>query len=161
MKNFRFVPVLLLSLMLFTGCDFFRSLVGKPTSKELEKMKIEAEAQARKARQEDSLRRVQEELLKMEAEKSVSVSDLEKTGRYHVIMGSFKVEGNAEKMAARLEKDGYSPIVFMFENGFESVSVAGFDTLREALEASVNMYEKDYTPDDVWVYDVKKNIHVK
>ena len=55
MKAFRLISTLMVALMLVTGCDFFRSLVGKPTSKELEQMKCEAVEQARKQRQLDSI----------------------------------------------------------------------------------------------------------
>ena len=44
--------------MLLTGCDFFRSLVGKPTSKDLERMRQEAMEQERQQREQDSLNRV-------------------------------------------------------------------------------------------------------
>ena len=48
MKVFRLVSALVVALMLVTGCDFFRSIMGKPTSKDLERMRQEALEQERR-----------------------------------------------------------------------------------------------------------------
>ena len=98
--------------MLLTGCDFFRSLVGKPTSKDLERMRQEALEQERLQREQDSLNRVR--ALELEQARIAAENSLENAGKYHVILGSFKVEGNAEKMYAVLEKNGYKPRVIEF-----------------------------------------------
>ena len=128
MKAFRLISTLMVALMLVTGCDFFRSLVGKPTSKELEQMKREAVEQARKQRQLDSINKAKALALEQAkaAEENKNLLD-ESAGRYHVILGSFKVEGNAEKMYALLEKNGYTPRVILFNNGFEVVYVAAYN----------------------------------
>ena len=121
MKAFRLISTLMVALMLVTGCDFFRSLVGKPTSKELEQMKREAVEQARKQRQLDSINKAKALALEQAkaAEENKNLLD-ESAGRYHVILGSFKVEGNAEKMYALLEKNGYTPRVILFNGSTTS-----------------------------------------
>ena len=161
MKAFRLVSTLLVALMLVTGCDFFRSLVGMPTSEDLEKMKQEAVEQARKQRELDSVNRVR--ALEQEKARAAAQENLldESAGRYHVILGSFKVEGNAEKMYALLEKNGYKPRVIKFNNGFEVVSVAAYDNYRDALRAMNDIMEYQFCPEDVWIYDIHQNMHAR
>ena len=161
MKAFRLVSTLLVALMLVTGCDFFRSLVGMPTSEDLEKMKQEAVEQARKQRELDSVNRVR--ALEQEKARAAAQENLldESAGRYHVILGSFKVEGNAEKMYALLEKNGYKPRVIKFNNGFEVVSVAAYDNYRDALRAMNDIMEYQFCPEDVWIYDIRQTMHAR
>ena len=161
MKAFRLVSTLLVALMLVTGCDFFRSLVGMPTSEDLEKMKQEAVEQARKQRELDSVNRVR--ALEQEKARAAAQENLldESAGRYHVILGSFKVEDNAEKMYALLEKNGYKPRVIKFNNGFEVVSVAAYDNYRDALRAMNDIMEYQFCPEDVWIYDIRQNMHAR
>lgn len=161
MKAFKLIVTLMAAAVLFTGCDFFRSIVGKPTSKDIERMKQETLEQARRQREQDSINRVRAlELEQAKAEAAKNLLD-ESAGRYHVILGCFKVEGNAEKMNALLEKNGYSPKVIRFNNGFEVVSVAAFDNYREALKDMESIMEYPFCPEDVWIYDVNQNMHVK
>ena len=159
MKVFKLIITLAAAMMLLTGCDFFRSLVGKPTSKELEKMRQEAQEQAERQKAiQDSIQKAKalEELAAAAAENSI-----ENAGRYHVILGSFKVEGNAEKMESVLNRNGYTPRVIRFNNGFEAVSAAAYDDYRDALNAMYDIMELQFCPEDVWIYDVTQNMHEK
>ncbi len=159
MKAFKLVPVLLLAAVLFTGCDFFRSILGKPTSKDIERMRIEAEAQARKQRQLDSINKANA----LNLEKAISEADSQflqdDAHRYNVIIGSFKVEDNASKMYALLQKNGYKPVRIKFKNGYDVVSVASFDNYQKALAEMDRLLEFEYCPDDVWVYDLHQHLH--
>ena len=159
MRVVKLIMTLAAAAMLLTGCDFFRSLVGKPTSKDLERMRQEALEQERLQREQDSLNRVR--ALELEQARIAAENSLENAGKYHVILGSFKVEGNAEKMYAMLEKNGYKPRVIEFNNGFEAVSVAAYNDYREALRAMEDIMEYQFCPEDVWIYDVSQNMHVK
>ena len=161
MKTLKIVPILLIASMLLTGCDFFRSIVGKPTSKELEKMRLEEIARQKKQRQLDSIQKAQA-LLEQEMAQAANSNLLdENAGRYHLIFGSYKVEGNAEKMKALLEKKGYEPHIFLFNNGFEVVSAKVFDNYQEALKELNKALEFDICPEDIWVYDINQNLHTK
>ena len=159
MRIFKLIVTLMAAALLLTGCDFFRSLAGKPTSKDLERMRQEALEQERLQRERDSLDRVR--ALELEQARAAAENPLDNTERYHVILGSFKVEGNAEKMYAALEKNGYKPLVLEFNNGFEAVSVAAYDDYREALRAMEDIKEYPFCPEDVWIYDANQNMHVK
>ena len=163
MKPLRFISVLMMATMLFTGCDFFRSLVGKPTSKDLERMRQEEMARAEAQRKQDSIANAEAMLQKELAEKEARKNILDESeGRYHIIFGSFKEDGNAEKMKARLEQHGYSPKILLFENGFEVVSVKAYDDYGKAYHDMMQVYlEMEICPDDIWIYDINQNLHVK
>lgn len=155
MKLVRIFSLFLIAATMLTSCDFFRSLVGKPTSKDIERMRIEA--QAKKQRELDSINKAKADSLAMiaalEAEKN-ALKD-----RFYVVLGSFKVQGNAERMYAFLEKNNYTPRTIKFKNGFELVSASSTNNLQEALKILDELLMHDYCPDDVWVYDVKQGLH--
>ncbi len=162
-KLAKFLPALLIAVTLLTGCDFFRSLVGKPTSKDIERMKQEAAEKARKQRELDSINRAKaielENARRLEAANAGLLDESE--GRFHVVIGSFKLEGNASNFLERLEKDGYTPRKFKFNNGFDVVSAGVYDNYREARKAMYDILEYEKCPEDVWIYDINQNLHVK
>mgnify|MGYP003472477034 FL=1 len=155
MKIVRLFSLFLIAATMLTSCDFFRSLAGKPTSKDIERMRIEA--QAKKQRQLDSINKAKADSLAriaaMEAEKKALKE------RFYVVLGSFKVQGNAERMYQFLEKNNYTPRTIRFKNGFELVSAASTNNLQEALKIMDELLVFEYCPDDVWVYDVKQGLH--
>ena len=155
MKLVRLFSMFLIAATMLTSCDFFCSLVGKPTSKDLERMRIEA--QAKKQRQLDSIKKAKADSLAliaaMEAEKN-ALKD-----RFYVVLGSFKVQDNADRMHKFLEKNNYTPRTIKFKNGFELVSAASTNNLQEALRILDELLEYEYCPDDVWVYDVRQELH--
>ena len=155
MKIVRLFSLFLIAATMLTSCDFFRSLAGKPTSKDIERMRIEA--QAKKQRQLDSINKAKADSLAliaaMEAEKH-ALKD-----RFYVVLGSFKVQGNAERMYQFLEKNNYTPRTIRFKNGFELVSAPSTNNLQEALKIMDELLVFEYCPDDVWVYDVKQGLH--
>lgn len=163
MKRFKLVSVIVIAATLFTvtGCDFFRSLVGKPTSKDIERMKIEAAEQQRLKKQQDSI--VKAQAVQLEQEKAAAAAKKylldESAGKFHVIMGSYRIPENAQKMFATLEKNGYAPRYVLFSNGFSAVSIAGYDNYHDALKAMRDAMELPYCPEDVWVYGVAQNLH--
>lgn len=160
MKTLRLVSVLLIAVTMLTGCDFFRSLIGKPTSKDIERMRIEAEAQAKKQKQLDSINAANA-LAEAQRLEELANSDQvnEADGRFLVILGSFKVDGNAEKMYSLLESKGYTPKKLKFKNGFDVVSAFASDNYREAYNEMQKMMEMEYCPDDIWVYDLHQGLH--
>ncbi len=153
--------MLVFAAALLTGCDFFRSIVGKPTSKDIERMRQEELAKARKQREQDSIDRINALKLQEAMAKEKEGYLDESAGRYHVVIGSFRVSDNAEKMYSLLEREGYKPFKFKFNNGFEAVSVAAFDNYRDALDQMYKVMEFQYCPDDIWVYDIRQNLHEK
>lgn len=147
----------MIAAVMFTGCDFFRSILGKPTSKEIEKMRIEALARAKRKRQIDSINRLKADSIKFaEAQKALANK---MSGRYYIILGSFKVQGNASKMLDQLKKDGYKPANIKFKNGFDLVAAAAYDDFRTAFKEMDKILEYENCPDDVWIYDTQQGLH--
>ena len=155
MKIVRLFSLFFIFATMLTSCDFFRSLAGKPTSKDIERMRIEA--QAKKQRQLDSINKAKADSLALIAAMEAEKNALKE--RFYVVLGSFKVQGNAERMYQFLEKNNYTPRTIRFKNGFELVSAASTNNLQEALKIMDELLAFEYCPDDVWVYDVKQGLH--
>jgi len=150
------------SLVMLTGCDFFRSLVGKPTSAEIEQMRLAAEDNLKKQMTLDSARMA--EAAAAAAADSMSVEEkvppiTADCPRYNVILGSFRVYSNADKMLKELDALGYTPKSIQFRNGFKLVSVFQGNGLSEAVGAMNNLRDKDFCPEDVWIYDLNQGLH--
>jgi len=145
-----------------SGCDFFRSMVGRPTSAELDAIRLEAAAKAERQRQvEDSLKAVA--VAAGQTEKPASVEALEPVTdsdrRYHVVLGSFKMPGNAEKFIEFLKEKGYTPKRIRFRNGYDVISAYGDDDFYRAVKVMKETIEYDFCPEDVWIYDLKQHLH--
>jgi len=61
MKTLRTVILLVAVALSLTGCDFFRSIMGRPTSAEMEQIRIDAQKKADRAKfVADSIKAAQE-----------------------------------------------------------------------------------------------------
>ena len=151
--------------VLLSGCDFFRSMLNKPTSKDIDKMRIEAE-KARKIAEEARFRAAEQDAIalaeaqrKLEEEKVKQDQDHLPKERYYLIYGSFRVEGNAEKLYEQAKGMELSPVRIKFKNGFDLVAFEAFDNLHEAYSRMNFWLSQEGTPDDIWVYDTYQNLH--
>jgi len=160
MKLFRTVVILSAMALSLNSCDFFRSLVGKPTSAQLEQMRIEAQKKAEREKfVADSIKAAQEAaaLAAQEAAELPPVSDTDP--RFHVIVGCFKVEDNAVNYRELLSGKGYTPKRIMFKNGFDAVSLIQEDSWWKAQVAMENFMNSPLCPDDIWIYDMHQKLH--
>lgn len=153
-----------------TGCDFFRTLAGRPTSAEIEAMKVE------KLRIEEE--RLQAHLLKLQQEKQAVEDSIEALkllrqqqgtllnpsslgglfatrleAKYCVIIGAFAKRENAERLHKEASDKGYSPLLISIRNGLIAVGVSPVNTLHEAMQAVRAVREETFCPDDVWILD--------
>lgn len=164
MRTANKLIILLATVLTVTGCDWLRSQLGMATSQELEELKMERIREETAQREKDSLEKVVADSLAMtadsiETEKEPGSASLDETKRFHVILGSFKVHSNSERMAENLRKKGYEPVVFSFYNGFEAVSVCSYDNVTSAFNAMYRLLDEGFGPDDIWVYDIRQNLH--
>ena len=119
MKKCLMISALALSVCLLGGCDFFRQLAGRPTSRDIaaKRERIEREAEAHQ-RRIDSLKAVQKQIsdslapldsLRESKESIISTRQLATRGSYHpeyqyyVMIGAFSSTANAAKQAAKAE----------------------------------------------------------
>ena len=154
-KIFPFlVGIMLLSSL--NSCDWVRSILGMPTSKELREKKEQlVKDSIENAAAEQEAARLEQLLLDSLAQVEAQRSAFK---RYHVILGSFIMDNNARKMMQAIEKDGYNPRI-EFKNGYSVISAYQTNSLPDAYNRMYKMFSLDITPYDVWVYDTNQNLH--
>ena len=148
------IGIILLSSV--SSCDWIRARLGMPTSEELQQKQeqiiqdsLEKVAREQEARLEQ-LRL--DSLAKIEAQKSA-------LARYHVVLGSFIMDNNADRMMQKLPDLGYDPVRIEFKNGYSVISAYQTNSLSDAYNKMYKMFSLDITPYDVWVYDTNQQLH--
>jgi len=176
MRKVLQIAVVLLSVaMMASGCDFFRMLAGRPTSKDIEvkREKILRSYQegspvnpgmteGKPGMTEGKPGMTQEASLpavtgnpKPAAAEQGEARRIEKK-RYYVIMGAFSSKDNAVKYAERIKSFGYEPEFFGFTEGRTAVGVGGTDDPEEAKAFMRELKGQDFCPEGVWILDRKK-----
>lgn len=148
----RYAAVCTLAVLVLQGCDWVKGQMGMPTSDDIERMKMELlqkeemkKAEAKERALQDSLRNAVPAVAEVEG--------------YHVIIGSFKEYGNADALAERMEKLGYSPQKIELKIGYKMVSLGSHATLQSAVAQMRQVGENDVCPYDVWVYNAAQGLH--
>lgn len=155
MKHCKFLPAVLILLAAATGCDSVRTVLGKPTSADIEKMRLEKEA-AEKV-QKDSADKAQAVVEKSiagtpEKEQRGSAASV-KICRYNVIVGAFSDAANADRLAEKLTTAGETVTRISFTNGMTAISVLDTDDFHAACRKLNSMVSEDELPYDCWIYD--------
>ena len=153
MKPIRIFTLILATLVLFSGCDRIRSMMGKPTSSDLERLRVEKEAQEKALR--DSIARAEEAL----AVDSVAAAPTGNLLRYSVVVGSYVKEYNVRAMTRRMEKLGETVTVIPFKSGFTGVAVFTSNDFAEARAKRQQMLASGKVPSDTWIYDTAWGRH--
>ena len=153
-RRFLILVALLSVTMVVTGCDFFRVLAGRPTSKEIEAKRAEILRSA----QDDKVvpQQNQDSVQVAKPETAASARPAGEKKRYYVIMGAFSSRENAEKYAERIKSFGYEPEFFGFTEGRTAVGVGGTDDPEEAKAFMRELKGQDFCPEGVWILDRKK-----
>lgn len=168
MKIFRILLVISVA-MLLSGCDFFRSLAGRPTSEEIElkKQELLRKETAALAARLDSLKNVEQRMIQdsLNALDSIrqiggSVLNPAKYGglfatrleaRYYVIIGAFRTRTNAENLLKVAKEKGYSPALISFQSGMIAVGLSPVNRLTDALVELKKVKEEPFCPKDAWI----------
>lgn len=156
------------AMFTLTGCDFFRKMAGRPTSEELETMRVEklrieearlqaslVELQKEKQAVEDSIeamkliRQQQGTLLNPATLGGLFTTKLE--AKYCVVIGAFRQRSNAERLLHAASEKGYSPSLISFRNGLIAVGLCPVDTPQQAWQAMKKVKGEAFCPDDVWI----------
>jgi hypothetical protein len=169
-----FILSIACAALLVSGCDFLRSLAGRPTSAELEikraaieKAKEEARVQARidsleRVRQhlEDSLAALDAHLLDSLSQTRGTLLNPSRLGglfttkleaKYYVIVGAFRARANAERKLEKCNEAGYTGTIISFRNGLLAVGVCPSDSLNETLRKLQEMRGNGICPKDAWI----------
>ena len=152
-SRFRLSVILLSVTLVVTGCDFFRVLAGRPTSKEIEAKREEILRSAQDDK--DSLQVVKPEMTEPVPVRPAGTASREKK-RFYVIMGAFSSRENAEKYAERIKSFGYEPEFFGFTEGRTAVGIGGTDDPEEAKAFMKELKGQDFCPEGVWILDRKR-----
>lgn len=151
-----------------TGCDFMRKLAGRPTSEDIERIRVEkllAEEAALKASL-DSLKEAKKavqdsiDALELFVQQGGTVLNPSKLGglyttklqyKYYVIVGAFRNRANAEALLQTAEKAGYKPVMISFRNGLLAVGLSPMEERFGAVEMVRTIRKEPFCPADVWI----------
>lgn len=167
MKKYSLVCCAILALALLSGCDFLRTVAGRPTSAELQAKAeaIEAEEAVNKARAEaldvarrhtaDSLAAVR--FLAEEGPVKISSSSLKGllldgfNSRMLIVLGGFSQPENASAFASKVEAAGYKTAVLRYNYGSSIVGVCPTDDPVELRDCWLKVKEEKFCPKDAWI----------
>ena len=172
--------ILVGAMLLLTGCDFFRVIAGRPTSKDIENKRTEirlAEEALEQARL-DSIARVEMEAAKaakaakdsvdalaLIAEKKITVytvaglRGVSEDGlpagseyRYRVVVGSFREKANAEAMKTKISQPGDCKAhLITFNNGMVAVGACPANKIQDAVSGLAELKKNPACPADAWI----------
>ena len=167
MKKILIITALAAAVCLLGGCDFFRSLAGRPTSKQIRAKQERIELAERLHQQRlDSLKQVQKQIsdslaildsLRTAKESLISTRQLAGGGKYdipsrsYVMIGSFSSKDNATRQAARAQEAGYPATLIPFRNGFTAVGCCPSDDLTEVYASLQKLRAEEFCPADAWI----------
>ena len=173
MKNkYLAVSALLLCILAAGGCDMFRSMAGRPTSADLEEIRVELarrEAAAEQARldsiarvkkaREDSLARAAalDTLQKMKgvmrtpARFGGLASGAALDSTYYIVLASFRDHSNAERFSEKMATNGYASAIIPFRNGFNSLGLSPTTSPVVLLSELRRLRKESFCPKDIWI----------
>lgn len=155
-RIFKFVVVSLSVVFLATGCDFFRTLAGRPTSSEIEATREVIKLKTAPPPAPVAVKDTVTESPEVSKETVAIVPQVDGKKRYYIVMASFSSAANASKYAERLSAKGYKPELFGFKGGFTGVGICGTDDEAEAKSYLKEVKRQDFCPDGVWILDRNK-----
>lgn len=162
--------LLVLAVMpLATGCDFFRTLAGRPTSKDIDTKRLEimkSEEAALQARL-DSIKRVEEKVV---ADSVAALDSIEYYGiimdgasrfgglqgerlsrRYYIIAGAFRDRTNARKLVDGAVDAGYPAEMIECRRGMIAVGLCPSDRIAETYASFKRLRSEPFFPKDSWI----------
>lgn len=163
-----------LAAVLVSGCDFVRSLAGRPTSEELEEKRIaiervQAEERYRarldslekvRKRMADSLAALEDHLLDSLSQAKGTLLNPAKLGglyttkldaRYYIIVGAFRTRSYAERKLTQCNEAGYTATIISFRNGLLAVGVSPSDSLNDTVRRLRELRGNGICPEDGWI----------
>ncbi len=163
-----------LAAVLLSGCDFVRSLAGRPTSAQLEEKRIAIERVRAEERQRalmDSLEKVRQRmadsLAALEVHLLDSLSQAKGTilnpsklgglyttrldAHYYIIVGAFRTRSYAERKLTKCNEAGLTATIISFRNGLLAVGVCPSDSLNDTVRRLRELRGNGICPEDGWI----------
>ena len=157
MKLLKFSVLILALCLSLSSCDAVRSMLGKPTSKDLEIMRLQQEV-LRAQSSLDSIAAAQARTERVADGQEAARNKV--AARYYVAVGGFKVPENAVNYKAYLERQGYEITDVRFKTGYDVLLMAGSDNYYNVLHSMQDFIKNEKTCAwDIWIYDTETKIH--
>lgn len=170
MRKVIIISALLSVALLAGGCDFFRTIAGRPTSEEIAAKKARIEEYESQKALRDEVAEAQKN-----ADDSLEVAELAKnpdfpvvkskqlsedsraslSSRYYIIVGAFGQRDNAMKLASKANEAGFASELLTYRNGFIAVGLCPTDNLSEAYSSLKKIRAKSFCPKDAWILDTQ------
>ena len=80
---------------------------------------------------------------------------------YYVVLGSFKNEDNAQYYYNSLSASGADVHLVKMKNGFTAVMICHGSTYDEAYSKMLEFYSDKKRPEDIWIYNTAKKMHIE
>ncbi len=171
MKKSLVIALALVALV--TSCDFIRTLAGRPTTAQVEEIRLQKMA-AEEARHQailDSMKRAEEAMAQALAAREAFLLDSLAQGRgtvlnpskmgglfttkleskYYIVVGAFRNRAYAERKLKGCNAAGYTATIISFRNGLLAVGVCPSNSLDETLKTLKRLRGTDVCPQDGWI----------
>lgn len=171
-KSLRVVAALAIAAVALSGCDFLRTLAGRPTSADLQALRAGAQASAVAAENSDTTVADAVSFIVDAAAEAAADSALRSDGvplriaselrnrlanvpvqRYYFIVGMFSQEDNALRVAAKADSAGYKYELLRYANGNTLVGVVPSATLSELYSEYDRLRQESFFPKESWVLE--------
>ena len=146
-----------LSLPFLTGCDLVRASLGKPTSEDLELLRMAEQARIRAADSvaEQAPAPALEPAVEPEPA-SVPASPEEGIRQYYVVVGAFRDPAGVQLYADRMKAKDLRFCTLPFKNGTTAICSEGTDDIEEARRLMAAFKEAGF---DAWLYNSNQQLH--
>ena len=169
------ILLLACAALLLGGCDFVRTLAGRPTSDDLEVKRSTIERAENAARYQaridsldqvlahraDSLAALDAHLLDSLSQTKGTILNPTKMGglyttklasRYYIVVGAFRTRSYAERKLTKCNEAGYrDATIVSFRNGLLAVAVCPSNSLNETLIKLRELRGNGICPSDGWI----------
>lgn len=167
------IILLALAAALLQGCDFVRTVAGRPTAARVEEIRQEQMRleEARHQARLDSMKRVQQamadSLAALEAYLLDSLSQRHGTilnpskmgglytskleAKYCIVVGAFRNRAFAERKLKACNQEGYTATMVHFRNGLMAVTVCPSNSLDQTVKTVKQLRGKGVCPPDSWI----------
>jgi cell division protein FtsN len=146
----KYLPFFILGLIIATtGCDNINPFKKKVDHALLEQQRQDS---IRLAQEAEELRIQQaEEQARLEENRRIEEAErLKALNKYHLVVGSFKVPGNATRYHEKILAKGFDSQIVMAKNGFHLVTMKSYDNFRTAANELRSVTRAgEY---EVWLY---------
>lgn len=151
--------MLLLSASLFTGCDFIRASLGKPTSADLALLRQAEQERARAAEPAPVPDTATAPAPAPESTPEPAPAPAPETARvrqYYAVAGAFKEESGVKLFSEKLEGKGFRVCLLDLKSGMTAVCLEGRDSIGEVRQDVAALKAAGF---DAWIYNSNQKLH--